>query len=305
MIIVIRCTSILLMTVIVVMVSSESDNYNEKEFKQLCNILRVAEGEPKKIPDELAKFSETRNVLEKLLRVTRTSTSTYQKVVQLKSSDKEDADFKSYTVKRKTANAKIQHAMEKTNEIFSRIEEELIQANKERMLARNSLAHAIYGVQVGELPKEKDIPDVLKNVSRGSISNHHGGEKKVKYHDTSKEPACGGAGESGAGFTLINDFYCLCVGKDNEKAVCHDKIRGPGKWEPEECKDCKDCCKDMSCCCCCGDNCNKCKCEKCNCKVLQLWKWAMAKVRSHRHVDETTEPRWCGTRASRWLPHHP
>ncbi|CCD17152.1 unnamed protein product [Trypanosoma congolense IL3000] len=238
--------------VIVVFVSvMGNDHYNKKEFEHLCKILKVAEGEPQKIPDELRNITETRHILQRLLRATKTSSSTYQKVVQLKSDDKEDTEFISYTVKRRIANEKIQHAMEKVKDIYSRMEEELIQATNERTLARNNLVHAIYGVQVGELPQDKEITDVLKNISRSSISNDNGGEKKVKYHEAKMEKPCGGAGESGAGFTLINDFYCLCVGKENAKAVCHEKIRGP-------------------CCCCCGVKCQDCKCEKncddCKCK---------------------------------------
>ncbi|CCD14900.1 Variant surface glycoprotein [Trypanosoma congolense IL3000] len=227
---------------------ASDEQYNKEEFKQLCKILKVAEGEPPEIPDELGKFLETRKILEKLLRATKTSMATYQKVIQLKSSDKEDAEFVSYTVKRRIANEKIRHAMEKVKDVYNRMEEELIQAKKERTLARNNLVHAIYGVQVGELPEEKDISDVLKNVSRSSISNNDGGLKKVKYHDDSTEPTCGETGKNGPGFTLINDFYCLCVGKDNAKAVCHKDISGP-------------------CCCCCKDKCSPgCKCEKdCNC----------------------------------------
>nr|CCD16552.1 Variant surface glycoprotein [Trypanosoma congolense IL3000] len=262
--------------VIVAVVGSE--HYNKKEFEHLCKILKVAEGEPKKIPDELRKFTDTTRVLESLLRVTRTSTATYQKVVKLSSIDKEDADFVSYTVKRKTANAKIQHAWEKVDEIISRMEEELILANKERTQARNSLAHAIYGAQVGELPKDEEIPMVLKNVSRGSISNSNGGEKKVKYHGSSTNPTCGGSGESGAGFTLINDFYCLCAGKESNHTVCHQDIRGPAKWNDEkkddtieeefECKSCNGNCNN---CPCCGGKCRqedgKCKfyCDKGKC----------------------------------------
>ncbi|CCD13615.1 Variant surface glycoprotein [Trypanosoma congolense IL3000] len=172
--------------------------------------------------------------------------ATYQKVIQLKSSDKEDTEFVSYTVKRRIANEKIKHAMEKANDVYNRMEEELIQAKKERTLARNNLVHAIYGVQVGELPKEENITHVLQNVSRSSISNENGGLKKVKYHDDSTSATCGAAGKNGPGFTLINDFYCLCVGRENAKAVCHSKIRGP--------------------CCCCCEKCPNCKCEKCDCK---------------------------------------
>ncbi|CCD17130.1 hypothetical protein, unlikely, partial [Trypanosoma congolense IL3000] len=145
--------------------------------------------------------------------------ATYQKVIQLKSSDKEDAEFVSYTVKRRIANEKIKHAMEKAKDVYNRMEEELIQAKKERTLARNNLVHAIYGVQVGELPKEENIADVLQNVSRSSISNKDGGLKKVKYHENSDSPTCGETGKNGPGFTLINDFYCLCVGRENAKAV--------------------------------------------------------------------------------------
>ncbi|CCD12984.1 Variant surface glycoprotein [Trypanosoma congolense IL3000] len=200
--------------------------------------------------------------------------ATYQKVIQLKSSDKEDAEFVSYTVKRRIANEKIKHAMEKANDVYNRMEEELIKAKKERTLARNNLVHAIYGVQVGELPKEENITDVLKNVSKASIFNRWGGNKKINVHDDVPEaPTCGATTGEGAGFTLINDFYCLCVGKDNDKAVCHKSIKGPGKWVQKDCDKCDDCCKQGTCCCCCnggckaGCDCNKdCDCnQKCNC----------------------------------------
>ncbi|CCD16984.1 unnamed protein product [Trypanosoma congolense IL3000] len=139
--------------------------------------------------------------------------------------------------------------MEKVKDVYNRMEEELIQAKKERTLARNNLVHAIYGVQVGELPEEKDISDVLQNVSKASIFNRWGGNKKINVHDdVPEESTCGATTGEGAGFTLINDFYCLCVGKYNAKAVCHSKIRGP-------------------CCCCCDGKCSKnCKCAKpCDC----------------------------------------
>ncbi|CCD15228.1 unnamed protein product, partial [Trypanosoma congolense IL3000] len=174
--------------------------------------------------------------------------ATYQKVIQLKSSDKEDAEFVSYTVKRRIANEKIKHAMEKAKDVYNRMEEELIQAKKERTLARNNLVHAIYGVQVGELPKEENITHVLQNVSRSSIFNSQGGSKKVRYNEADpKDPTCGKTGDNGPGFTLINDFYCLCVGKENAKAVCNKAIAGP--------------------CCCCCEKCAKgCQCGKnCNC----------------------------------------
>ncbi|CCD13839.1 Variant surface glycoprotein [Trypanosoma congolense IL3000] len=241
--------------------------YNQEEFKHLCKILRVAEGEPPEIPDELGKFLETRKILEKLLHATKTSMTTYQKVIQLKSSDKEDAEFVSYTVKRRIANEKIKHAMEKVKDVYNRMEEELIQAKKERTLARNNLVHAIYGVQVGELPEKKDIEEVLKNVSRSSISNKDGGLKKVKYNtEAPTNPTCGKTGDNGPGLTLINDFYCLCVGKDNAKAVCDKAIAGPC------CCCCKDCSKDCKCDkpCNCNNNCN-CKDSCKNCKLHNKW----------------------------------
>ncbi|CCD14175.1 Variant surface glycoprotein [Trypanosoma congolense IL3000] len=249
--------------------------YNEEEFKQLCKILKVAEGEPAPIPDELGKFLETRKILEKLLRSTKTSMATYQKVIQLKSSDKEDAEFVSYTVKRRIANEKIKHAMEKANDVYNRMEEELIKAKKERTLARSNLVHAIYGVQVGELPKEENITDVLQNVSKASIFNRWGGNKKINVHDdVPKDPTCGATTGEGAGFTLINDFYCLCVGKDNAKAVCHEKIRGP-------CCCCKDCTKscqcDNSCDC---SNCNKCE----GCEHHKSWMY-LFDVENSKIVD--------------------
>ncbi|CCD14126.1 Variant surface glycoprotein [Trypanosoma congolense IL3000] len=262
----IKCVFMTMMLIMMMVMANTNEQYNSVEFKQLCKILKVAEGEPEKIPDELGKFMETRTALETLLRATKTSTATYQKVVKLSSTDEEDADFISYTVKRKTANEKIQHAMEKVKDIYSRMEEELIQASRERTQAKNNLVHSIYGARVGELPKEEEIPMVLQNVSLSSISNRNGGEKRVKYHETSTNPTCGGVGESGAGFTLINDFYCLCVGKDNNNKVCHEQIKGPGKWQPaEDCKECKDCCKDGNCCCCCGEKCGQCKCDNCIC----------------------------------------
>ncbi|CCD11990.1 Variant surface glycoprotein [Trypanosoma congolense IL3000] len=269
-----NCVLTIMIMIVMVIMGNTNEHYNAKEFRQLCKILRVAEGEPEKIPNELGKFMYTRSILEKLLRATKTSTATYQKVVKLSANDEEDGDFISYTVKRKTANAKIQHAMEKAKDIYTRMEEEFIQANKEQTQARNNLVHAIYGVQMGELPKEEEISSVLQNVSRLSISNGNGGVKNVKYHGNSTKPACGGVGENGAGFTLINDFYCLCVGKDNEKKVCHEKIKGPGVWKLEsDCKKCEDCCKDGTCCCCCEGDCgNECKCggeckcgSKCSC----------------------------------------
>ncbi|CCD17746.1 Variant surface glycoprotein [Trypanosoma congolense IL3000] len=246
-----RILEFLFFTIFLGGASSTTGNelYNQEEFKHLCKILRVAEGEPPEIPDELGKFLETRKILEKLLRATKTSLATYQKVIQLKSSDKEDAEFVSYTVKRRIANEKIKHAMEKANDVYNRMEEELIKAKKERTLARSNLVHAIYGVQVGELPKEENITDVLQNVSKASIFNRWGGNKKINVHDdVPKDPTCGATTGEGAGFTLINDFYCLCVGRDNAKAVCHQDIAGP--------------------CCCCCEKCPKeCKCDNsCDCK---------------------------------------
>ncbi|CCD13655.1 Variant surface glycoprotein, partial [Trypanosoma congolense IL3000] len=230
----VKCILIFLVTLMGVMGNVADKQYNKVEFKHLCKILRVAEGEPQKIPDELGKFTDVRRVLNSLLRATKTSTATYQKVIRLSSSDNDDADFISYTVKRRLANEKIKHTMGKVNEIFSRIEEELIQARKERTQARNSLVHAIYGAQVGEIPKDQDISSVLENVSRASIFNRWGGELDVDVHeDVPKEPTCGATTGEGAGFTLINDFYCLCVGKDNDKAVCHKGVKGPGTWIPE------------------------------------------------------------------------
>ncbi|CCD16247.1 unnamed protein product, partial [Trypanosoma congolense IL3000] len=238
---------VFMVTTMTVMVVMGNEQYNKKEFNHLCKILKVAEGEPEQIPDELGKFIETRNLLEKLLSVTKTSTATYQKVIQLSATDEEDGDFILYTVKRKTANEKIQHAMEKVKDIYSRMKEELIEANKERTQARNSLVHAIYGVQVGELPREENLSSLLQNVSRSSISNSEGGQKKVKYHHTSTEPACGGKGENGAGFTLINDFYCLCVGSENNKGC----LSCENKWDP--------------CCCCCDGKCSQdSKCDMCD-----------------------------------------
>ncbi|CCD11701.1 Variant surface glycoprotein [Trypanosoma congolense IL3000] len=233
-----------------------NEQYNAEEFKHLCKILRVAEGEPEKIPDELGKFTDVRRVLNSLLRATKTSTATYQKVIRLNSDDKDDADFISYTVKRRLANEKIKHTMGKVNEIFSRIEEELIQANKERTQARNSLVHAIYGEQVGEIPKDQEISSVLKNVSTASIFNRWGGELDVDVHeDVPTKPTCGATTGEGAGFTLINDFYCLCVGEQNDKAVCHEDIRGPCCC----CKDCQDCKCDKCACSNCGNKCKGCE----------------------------------------------
>ncbi|CCD12852.1 Variant surface glycoprotein [Trypanosoma congolense IL3000] len=295
-----RVKFFLLVTMLILIVgvfcADNNEQYNSVEFKQLCKILKVAEGEPAKIPDELAKFRAIRIVLEKLLNATKTSTATYQNVLALKSGDKEDAEFVAYTVRRRMTNEKIQHTMKKVNEIFSRMEEELIKAKKERALARNNLVHAIYGVQVGEFPQEEDIPLVLQNVSRGSISNANGGHKrakKVKYHGKSETPTCGKAGDNGPGFTLINDFYCLCVGQYNAKAVCHERIKGPGKWTPSDnCKKCENCCKQGTCCCCCEGNCGQCQCGKdCSCedgecqKCVLTGTWLKVKNESGNELD--------------------
>ncbi|CCD12534.1 unnamed protein product [Trypanosoma congolense IL3000] len=170
-----------LLVVMMTFVESRGNNnkqLNKVEFEDLFSILRIGEDVVNKIPNKLRNYIEPHNLLKKLLYDTQTPTAMFQKVIQLKQGDAEDTKSTLYTVKRRNANDKIQHVMEKTNDTYSLMEEELIQATRERTLVRNNLAHVIYGVQVGEPQKEEDISSLMQNMSWSSISNKMADERK-------------------------------------------------------------------------------------------------------------------------------
>ncbi|CCD15515.1 Variant surface glycoprotein [Trypanosoma congolense IL3000] len=79
--------------------------------------------------------------------------------------------------------------------------------NKEINSAKLSVAQGIFGDEVKELPKQDgNLTKILNNT--GSIFNHH----------ESPSQSCGD-GNKETGKTLLNDFFCVCVGDGDKESA--------------------------------------------------------------------------------------
>ncbi|CCD14326.1 Variant surface glycoprotein [Trypanosoma congolense IL3000] len=204
---------------------------NEKEFEVLCRVLRVAEGTPAPVPDNSSIELKAVQQARLLARYTDVNEEQYDLVVRQSKQDfskekltAEDEDFLKYTVGRRTAHEKIVIIVRKMERIYKRIREKIEKATKARENAVKLLAHSIYGNTVDYLPAEENITKLLSHVDKESIFNDP--EKVVTLDGYYYARGSCGAIVHEAGRTLINDFYCLCVGVDNSSAPCVDDIKG-------------------------------------------------------------------------------
>nr|CCC93343.1 unnamed protein product [Trypanosoma congolense IL3000] len=205
--------------------------HNEEEFKVLCRVLRVAEGTPAPVPDNSSIELEAVQQVKLLARYTDVNEEQYDLVVRQSKQDfskekltAEDEDFLKYTVGRRIAHEKIVIIVRKMERIYKRIREKIEKATKARENAVKLLAHSIYGNTVDYLPAEKNITKLLSHIDKGSIFNDPNGV--VAFDGNYYAAASCGAIVHEAGRTLINDFYCLCVGIVKNNSPCHEDIGG-------------------------------------------------------------------------------
>nr|CCC93444.1 unnamed protein product [Trypanosoma congolense IL3000] len=216
---------------------------NEEEFKVLCRVLRVAEGTPAPVPDNSSIELKAVQQVKLLARYTDVNEEQYDLVVRQSKQDfskeklsAEDEDFLKYTVGRRIAHEKIVIIVRKMERIYERIREKIEKATKARENAVKLLAHSIYGNTVDYLPAEKNITKLLSHIDKGSIFNDP--EKVVTLDGNYYAAASCGAIVHEAGRTLINDFYCLCVGIVKKNSPCHTDIGGA-------LDNCNKCCSEV------------------------------------------------------------
>ncbi|CCD11663.1 unnamed protein product [Trypanosoma congolense IL3000] len=125
-------------------------------------------------------------------------------------------------------------------------------ANEEMKKAKLSAVQGLYGDEVKEVPRGEANWTAVRTDT-----------KSIFVDVSSAKKSCGN--ESNAtGKTLINDFFCVCVGEGFDEKVnapCHDDIMPPKavKCPNNDCCE-KDCCKDGCCTSSCENNCCNCGC---------------------------------------------
>ncbi|CCD16753.1 Variant surface glycoprotein [Trypanosoma congolense IL3000] len=218
--------------------------HNEEEFKVLCRVLRVAEGTPAPVPDNSSIELKAVQQARLLARYTDVNEEQYDLVVRQSKQDfskeklsAEDEDFLKYTVGRRIAHEKIVIIVRKMERIYKRIREKMEKATKARENAVKLLAHSIYGNTVDYLPTEENITKLLSHIDKGSVFNDPNGV--VAFDGNYYAGSSCGAIVHEAGRTLINDFYCLCVGIVKNNSPCHTDIKGT-------LDNCNMCCSDAS-----------------------------------------------------------
>ncbi|CCD14746.1 Variant surface glycoprotein [Trypanosoma congolense IL3000] len=190
------------------------------EFNLFCRILTVANDmilEPDYVYHENVD-REILNDMEVLYNATTENMDTFRKTLW------ETKDFLEAhpppigTQNRREAHREIGRLIKESERKIQESRQKAVEVNNKIKEARLSAAQGIYGDDVKDVPKEE-----------GKLTSFLGNTGSIFVNGISAAHSCGN--ESGAGKTLINDIFCVCVGEGRSDSAppCHDAILPPKK----------------------------------------------------------------------------
>ncbi|CBH18518.1 expression site-associated gene 2 (ESAG2) protein, putative [Trypanosoma brucei gambiense DAL972] len=210
---------------------------NQQEFNQLCRILRLVEGDPGQVVKEPPNLGILIEVLQKMVKATFVKESSYQEAVDAREKwksadstvetknimDKQRADD---LVRYKITHEKLKKLLAKAKMLVSRIKEERYLAYVSRNAALEKMAKVVYGSSAEKMFRnETEFEKFLAN-SQGTIVGKTAKETCGRPNEKSNNPGM-------AGYSLVGDFFCLCVGEKNNATLCDKSFGGPNdehKW---------------------------------------------------------------------------
>ncbi|CBH09914.1 expression site-associated gene (ESAG) protein,putative [Trypanosoma brucei gambiense DAL972] len=181
-----------------------NDKYhNAGEFETLCRIYRITQAEaPQPSFENREKEGEIMNKLEEMVKQTAGAG------VNNSSSKSGNST---------TAYQEIRKLLEKAKKLKEEIEANRTKALYASRSAEDNMLRAVYG----------DAVDVARNENK-TLEQAMRGNKSLLFNNVDNAgTSCGSYGEKFVGKTLINDFFCLCVGEAKKvqikKSVAKDE----------------------------------------------------------------------------------
>ncbi|CCD12529.1 Variant surface glycoprotein [Trypanosoma congolense IL3000] len=215
---------------------------SEDEFNLFCRIFAETNDmmlEPDYVYDE-GKDKEIVKEMEVLYNATTGNMDDFGKMLWKTKEFLKEHPPPTNPKNRRETHREIQDLIDKGEKIIQDNRDLASHINQKVEKAKLSVAKGIYGNHVTVVQKEDgNLTKILSNTSGIFNSN------------TSAKDSCGNE-SAGAGKTLLNDFFCVCVGEgDHESAgPCHSDLVPPRGDNTHCCKeDCdKECCEDSECC---------------------------------------------------------
>ncbi|CBH12020.1 expression site-associated gene 2 (ESAG2),(fragment), partial [Trypanosoma brucei gambiense DAL972] len=162
--------------------------HNAGEFETLCKIYRITQVEaPQPSFENREKEGEIMNKLEEMVKQTAAGGS------------KGSSDSGNST----TAYQEMKKLFEKVKKLKEEIEVNRTKALYASRSAEDNMLRAVYG----------DAVDVARNENK-TLEQAMRGNKSLLFNNVDNAgTSCGSYGDKLVGKTLINDFFCLCVGE--------------------------------------------------------------------------------------------
>nr|CAQ57316.1 expression site-associated gene 2 (ESAG2) protein [Trypanosoma brucei brucei]CAQ57328.1 expression site-associated gene 2 (ESAG2) protein [Trypanosoma brucei brucei] len=166
-------------------------HHNAGEFETLCKIYRITQAEaPQPSFENREKENEILNKLEEMVRETEAVGAGGNK-----GSNK--------SANSTTAYQEIRKLFEKAKALKEEIEVNRTRSLNASRSAQENMLRAVYG----------DAVDVARNENK-TLEEAMRGNKSLLFNSVDNAgTSCGSYGEKLVGKTLINDFFCLCVGE--------------------------------------------------------------------------------------------
>ncbi|SCU69682.1 Trypanosomal VSG domain containing protein, putative [Trypanosoma equiperdum] len=206
----------------------DSKLVNEKEFNQMCEILRLAEGEPEKIMEEPANLTSIIDRLQMFVKATYVKDSLYKEAMERRKGTVNNSGAAKMSMHRandiirwRVTHEKLIKLAEKATILVSGIREERRLANVSRKFALERMAQVVYGANAGRLMEKEEFEKFAVHTGDTLIGNSAEETCGAGYHPSTEDAM--------AGRSLVGDFFCLCVGEENNETVCHKSIKGPGR----------------------------------------------------------------------------
>ncbi|CBH18519.1 expression site-associated gene (ESAG) protein,putative [Trypanosoma brucei gambiense DAL972] len=227
------------------LIGVNDEYHNAGEFEALCKIYRITQAEA---PQPFFKNREREGEIVKKLQemISETEAAGGNKVLNKSANST-------------TAYQEIKKLLEKAKKLKEEIEVNRTKALNASRSAEENMLRAVYG----------DAVDVARNENK-TLEEAMRGNKSLLFNSVDDAgTSCGSYGDKLVGKTLINDFFCLCVGEAKNVKIkqnlphpghvtpydgvyngyncpCKDEIRRPksGSWTmmAEYCKGGEDIC---------------------------------------------------------------
>nr|CAQ57368.1 expression site-associated gene 2 (ESAG2) protein [Trypanosoma brucei brucei] len=170
-------------------VSGDYMYHNTGDFDVLCKIYRITQAElPQPSFKNREKEGEIMSKLEEMVREVEAAGGTQDL---------------SHSSNRPTAYQEIKKLFEKAKKMKEEIEVNRTKALNASRSAKDNMLRAVYG----------DAVDVARNENK-TLEEAMRGNKALLFNSVDHaNMSCGSYGDKLVGKTLINDFFCLCVGE--------------------------------------------------------------------------------------------